>query len=461
MQSPIIADWKNRLINLLMILAAAFVLLIPAIWNGFPHVYSDTGAYLATAFEGTIPLGRPTGYGLFIRYTALGNQLWLTVFVQALLFSLLLWRSLKIALPNANSRLVFPVAIVVAAIGSGANWYVGQLMPDVFTGMLVLVFYLLVFDAETNWFGRALLAFLAYVFCFSHYSHMALLIALSFGLFAWSIFLLLRKRKTVFPWSRFIWTLTPALLAVLSFYIVNYTNDLGWRMTRSSHVFTMAKLSESGMLKAYLNETCEEKYWRLCPYADSLPSSAAAFIWNNDSPFKKTGYWDQSRPEYDSLISDFFARPKFLFWYAKDGARSTIEQLFELSVGEGLTPYNENSSPYKFFERAMPSKIPAYLGSVQFDRELSFDTERKVLKALMVISFLTLLIPLFWRKNQFNKAMLYLSGVSVAGYVLNAAITGALANVYSRLQARIAWLIPFIAILILWEFWTQFRKKTN
>jgi hypothetical protein len=221
----------------------------------------------------------------------------------------------------------------------------------------------------------------------------------------------------------------------------------------------MAKLSESGMLKAYLDETCEEKHWRLCPFADSLPSSAAAFIWNNDSPFKKTGYWFDSRPEYDSLISDFFSRPKYLYWYTKDGARSTFEQLFALSVGEGLTPYNESSSPFKFFERAMPEKVPAYLDSVQFDRELSFEVESDVLKGLMLISALILLVPIFWRRKALGPQLKSLILIAIAGYVLNAAITGALANVYSRLQSRIAWIIPFVALLIIWELFQIQRQK--
>mgnify|MGYP003683656733 CR=1 FL=1 len=458
MQENFAKTLNRALITTLMIIVGAIVLLIPAIWNGFPHVYSDTGAYLATAFEGKIPLGRPTGYGMFIRYTAIGNSLWSTIFIQALLFSGLLWRALKIALPMAKTWQVFPIVILVAGVTTGANWYTGQLMPDVFTGLVILTFYLLLFDQALNSFAKIGLSFLAYVFCFSHYSHMALLLAMSMVFLVWNVWLLIRKKAPSFSIFSLAWTVTPALLAILSFYYVNYSNDLGWRMTRSSHVFTMAKLSESGMLKEYLDETCEEMNWALCPYADELPKSAAAFIWNGDSPFKKTGYWDNSRPQYDSLIADFFSRPKYLGWYVKDGAVSTFEQLFELSVAEGLTPYNENSSPYKFFERAMPDKIPAYLGTVQFDRLLSFDKEKLILQAVMIISALILLFGLFWGRKRLNSQLLTLSVIALFAYVMNAAITGALANVYSRLQARIAWLIPFAAVLLAWAIISEMRK---
>ena len=39
--------------------------------------------------------------------------------------------------------------------------------------------------------------------------------------------------------------------------------------------------------------------------------------------------------------------------------------------------------------------------------------------------------------------------IASVSYVANAVLTDALANVYSRLQARIAWLIPLVAVLFL------------
>src|SRR5450830_1648256 len=41
-------------------------LLWPALWNGFPIVYYDTGGYLARPFEGTLGNGRSALYGAFL-----------------------------------------------------------------------------------------------------------------------------------------------------------------------------------------------------------------------------------------------------------------------------------------------------------------------------------------------------------------------------------------------------------
>ena len=41
-------------------------LLLPALVNGFPFVFADTGGYLARPFEHTLALGRSAFYGLFL-----------------------------------------------------------------------------------------------------------------------------------------------------------------------------------------------------------------------------------------------------------------------------------------------------------------------------------------------------------------------------------------------------------
>jgi hypothetical protein len=46
--------------------SATVILLLPAIWNGFPILEWDTGGYLARWFEGYLVPSRSTTYGLFL-----------------------------------------------------------------------------------------------------------------------------------------------------------------------------------------------------------------------------------------------------------------------------------------------------------------------------------------------------------------------------------------------------------
>ncbi len=43
--------------------AAVFLLLVPALWNGFPFLFYDTGGYLARPFDGTLAAGRSVAFG--------------------------------------------------------------------------------------------------------------------------------------------------------------------------------------------------------------------------------------------------------------------------------------------------------------------------------------------------------------------------------------------------------------
>lgn len=45
-------------------MAAVLVLLAPAMWNGFPLIYPDTGGYLERPLTGTLEMGCSAFYGL-------------------------------------------------------------------------------------------------------------------------------------------------------------------------------------------------------------------------------------------------------------------------------------------------------------------------------------------------------------------------------------------------------------
>jgi hypothetical protein len=46
-------------------IAMVLVLMTPALWNGFPFIFPDTGGYLSRPIEGTLGMGRSALYGCF------------------------------------------------------------------------------------------------------------------------------------------------------------------------------------------------------------------------------------------------------------------------------------------------------------------------------------------------------------------------------------------------------------
>lgn len=161
------------------------------------------------------------------------------------------------------------------------------------------------------------------------------------------------------------------------------------------------------------------------------------------------------------MLNDFFSRSKYVKGYLKEATKAGYAQMFALSVGEGITPYNESSSPYKFFERAKPVDVPAYLASKQFEREFSFEWEIKALWATMILSLLVILGILIAKGRAISANLIWFAAISILSYAANAVLTGALANVYSRLQSRIAWLIPLVACMLIVSLLRKPQKSSQ
>src|SRR6188508_2632005 len=117
---------------------AAAILLWPALWNGYPLVFADTGTYLSQAIEHYAGWDRPIFYSLFLLPLHMTLTTWPVIAAQALLVVHVLRLVQRTLLPDASVWWLLPLAGALA-IGSSLPWFVAQLMPDLFTGVLVLV----------------------------------------------------------------------------------------------------------------------------------------------------------------------------------------------------------------------------------------------------------------------------------------------------------------------------------
>src|SRR5664280_411335 len=149
----------------LMVLA----LTIPALWNGFPIIFPDTGGYLTRPIEGTLELGRSALYGLFL-YAGIPFAFWPNVVAQAAMIVWLVVVSLR-ALGRGHRPWLALGITAALAVGTSLPWLTGLLLPDVLFPVAVLALYLLAFRADqlATWerFG------LACMIAFAIASHMA------------------------------------------------------------------------------------------------------------------------------------------------------------------------------------------------------------------------------------------------------------------------------------------------
>jgi hypothetical protein len=112
--SLIVARSVSAFQRFFYLLFAAFILLWPAIWNGYPLVFSDTGTYIASAFDQKVPFDRPIGYGDFIQFFSQGVSLWSVVYVQAFFAVYLLWQVVKVFFEKKRYTAHFLLTMVLA-----------------------------------------------------------------------------------------------------------------------------------------------------------------------------------------------------------------------------------------------------------------------------------------------------------------------------------------------------------
>ena len=412
-------------------LLAGLVLLHAALYNGFPLVTSDTGTYLVSALDLTVPVDRPVTYGLFVRATSLwGWSLWGVAFAQCLLLGGLLLRYIREFAP----RLAHPAGrlalLVLTVWTTGVSWFSSQLMPDIFTAIGVLALGLVLLGRcrsgreRAGWLAVAFLAELV------HSSNLLTfnLIVIVMGLVAWRAPVAGPARLRPGRWALALavmltgWVALPALHAALGG---------GFTIVRAAPAFLMARLNESGVLERFLDRECNgPDPYSLCKYRGKLPDDAMGFMWNTGTPMQLAGGMEATRDEYRRIIGRVLRSPRYYPALAWTAVQATLRQLTHVGLGDGLNPYRENTAPYGPM-RSYPYELKAYMSSMQNHGQLGFGglNERAGLAYLLaVVAGLSGLASRTGRRRLGPDAAAWLALVGTA-LVANAFATGAVANV--------------------------------
>ena len=458
---------NHRLVPLLTLLLATLLLLSAGLYNGFPLVTSDSGTYINSAIHFDVPNDRPIVYSLFIRATGLKFSLWLVVLVQSLLLAWLLLRCVAVFAPRVHRRLGRVALVGLTLWATGASYYCCQLMPDIFSAIGLLALALLLLGPVRGWAERAGLLATAALATLMHNSNLLTftLVVLGFGaVAAWQG---LFRRQLV---SLRQWVLTTA--TVLACWVVlpsiHAAFGGGFVLSRATPVFLLARMLEAGVVDKYLDRNCNTAHpLKLCAYRDKLPNDAITFLWDGNSPYYQTGGLEENLEEYRSMVRDILTTPRYYPYLLQEGLRSTLRQLTHLGHGDGLVPFRENTNPYWKVQEFASYELKAYMSSLQNRGELHFeDLNARFYGATLLALLVVAAIVAAARRSAAVAArytpLLLLVLVLGLGLVANAFVTGALANVLDRLQGRVAWLLPFAALLIVAEVgpeWVQQARR--
>lgn len=432
----------------LSILLGSLIILLPAIINGYPFVFSDTGTYIRSAFEGYVPVDRPYWYGAFMRLTSgRGTSLWGVAAMQALLCAIYIHRSTRLLLgpDRAARRTLIVTAILTATTGLG--WYAGQLIPDIFTALGVLALWSFLRNGGRAWI-RACDALVVAGACWMHLSNLIILPLTG-------VVILLVLRASLVRRAARLAAVTVLAWGGLAF--ANYTLEGEAYLSKAGHVFFLGHMVDTGMLRPYLEEHCPTEHFGICAYMDSLPTNSEAFLWWPDSPVAEQGGWLATRAEYGRIMRGSLTEPRFLWWHVRGSVASTCTQLVQWDICKPLSSHwyrGADSPPYQMVEKHLPRELPAYRASLQNGGrgELHMRGPDLVYRGMLLLSLIVGAWSLWRGRNKAEgaeaRALLI---VALAAVVIGAWACATLSVVDSRYLGRDEWLIPMAAILAVWH----------
>lgn len=411
----------------------AVLLVWPALFNGYPLVFSDTGGLVEMGSEPYIGWDKPWIYAPFLALLHLRTTLWLPLAAQGMLVSWVLWTTQAVLYrPSSAIHLMVCVAL---AVGSAAPWFTSLLMPDLFAPIAVLCIFVLAFG-----YGRlstAELLLTAVLGAFAVAAHLAHLI-LAAGCVA--AIALVRWRSDC--WKAATRAAVPLGAALALLLLSNAIGHGVPAISPYGSVFALARLVGDGPGRAYLDRACPDPGLRLCAWQGRLSADSDDFLWRPDGPIWADDFSPvRFAPEAARLVPAIIAA--YPLQTLRAAAVNTLRQLGLVRVGDTLVPDHLDIAVLPRLQPYLPpAEIARYQASRQ-SRGLLRDAAAPF-RWLHVGLLLAGALGTVWvmaRCWQSDPAMAGLAALTLAALFANAFATGALSGPHDRYQARIAWLV--------------------
>lgn len=425
------------------ILLLALVALYPALWNGYPLVFSDSGTYIGT-IRGP---GAPAFYPIFVRITSLGTNLFLTIAAQALISATVIPMILYLAGGIRNPRLLFSVSLAVLLLNQ-MPFLVSWIMPDFLTGLGIAAVCLLVLMPER--LGRLERLFAASVIGLAVATTVANVpLLLGLVLFCLAVrWIVMGQSPDGGATLLVAGTWAAASLAIVAANAVLHDRAV---LSPASAALTFSRLADTNIAQPVVEDLCKTRQYAVCNYLDSLADpirGQQTFLW--DGVADVTGAYSATREEYAELNAEVLRRR----W--KDVLREGLHDCGRLflspTLGEArtreLTPYLESGSLLSWITLKFPDDLPRFAAARQQTGDLIALFPMRFFAASSVASYvaLVLLTVMAWRRGH--------SGGAALGLAVMAAIFGQLllhtmtVGPYPRYHVKVVWLGWLFAAVI-------------
>ncbi|PWL31531.1 MAG: hypothetical protein DCO96_04850 [Fluviicola sp. XM-24bin1] len=436
---------KKKGNNAGIIFISVLASLYAAFYNGFPLVYTDTGTYLRSGFEGEIPIDRPIFYGLFLRHISLSESLWLVIFVQALITCWLLHLISGVFFSGLKRNIVFLISIAFVTLTTGFSYNVSILIPDIFATIAFLAFVVMMLSQELNTL-KWILVSIIFVFSLStHYSNIPIFILLFLLVFFW-MWRKYRKGEENLGLKRVLIAVGLFIFTMVMIPTVNYSYNGKFRYSESSHVFLFNHMIEIGAAQQYLTDNCDEKNYAICQYREELEWD---FLWNYDSPLYKTGGWKKNEKDFNEINNGIIFTPKYWPLLIHKTTEYTAKQLFlfETEV-QGI---NYEGTPCVEIEKYLNKSLREIRGGKQVQGRHSVEMLNSVEGVIVFLStiFILLLTVLSRKLEVLSKNQKLLLKFTLAYAIINALVCANLSTAIPRYHNRFAWVLVIVSIYFL------------
>ncbi|MDB5687732.1 MAG: hypothetical protein JWR77_2321, partial [Rhizorhabdus sp.] len=395
------------------------------------------------------PLDRPVPYGLTIAPIHMIAGLWAVIFVQSLFTTWLVGRVLTALFgPGSPWRLLLTMALLSAL--SSLPWVAGQVMPDLFSGMMALVIFLLVFGHRdlARWEKWAFPVLLAGMASF-HYSHLLIggSVTVVAIIFAWAIG---DRAGAKIGGAK---ALGAIVVAGLALSTLNLAFAGSFRPSLLSNTFIFVKLLDERLAQGPMNAACAKRRMIVCEAlakvnnpADPLPGQA--YLWSGIRVRSDKEGAQLRAEETDLMKATIAAQPIEVIRHAFIEAG---RQIVNARAGDGLWVFDDSMQVAQQIRHHFPASVPAWEASLQQHDKMEPLRRIPDRPIALIVALLSPLI-VFLSLRRGDRLLAGFAVIAVTMVLMNGAVCGALSLILDRYQSRALWVLPLLGILALYRW---------
>jgi hypothetical protein len=430
-----------------------------AIYNGYPVLFFDTQWYIVDLFLGMRDGQKSNVYSIFMYAVGGSFSLWAVIVAQAVVTNL----SLSILFETLGiSRIIFTKIFIVLFLSycTSLAWMTSHVMPDIFTGLLIISLFVILFNhCLKSRFRRFFIYSLFMLSVIVHNSNYLTILAILSILFAsnfvsgWRI---LSLRKTMVPLKLF-------LLSMIFLSSFNYYRTGKFFSKSVANATLTNRLIEDGIVQKLLKDRCSLFEYSLCKYSDELSTQRNYFLFENKKIFKSLGGWRMADSVLSPVIYDSFKYYPYENYNA--ALRQTRSQLRDFTLPNFIFQFETNPGFSKKLKYFYPKEHFSYVNSLQSQGKLKSEKISNFHKSIFWYSLRVVLFSFFvgfFYKNYQLKRINSFALIVIISILLNAIVCGFVSHSEARYGARIVWLVPLSAYLIVMilveNFWSYLNN---